>query len=145
MGDSAGQKSLKQKACLSMANSYMKPMSTQDSTKKCAACGKLFPLEHEGPCTTCGGEKINTILAFETAVMDWRPVDFSPKSIREYYEEHPIWSSMQVMLTFFPPILGFWFAGPIGVGIGLVFAVLSHLIGYKATIKIREIQEGGRE
>lgn len=107
---------------------------------ECSGCNEPLPLNHPGPCPKCGDErKTHKLNIHETvnvrASLSWQHV-------QEYWEHHPVFLTVALILTFGSPFLGLVLAGWVGVGVGLVVAAASFFLGLRGVTKVRQIKEG---
>ena len=112
---------------------------THDSVK-CSGCGYILSNDHSGPCPRCGDTRKTHNLHVEETLhvagsLHW-------KRVREYYEKHSILLAISIIVTVGSPFLGLVLAGWVGVVAGLLIGVLTLIVGFRAVIKVREIQEG---
>ena len=112
-------------------------------TVECANCGNLLAPSHKGPCPFCGSEqkliKVNvheTLNVRVTERLMWTKT-------REYFENHWPTFVATIALTIASPFIGLFVLGLIGAGIGLIFSVITLVVGFFAVTKVREVERGG--
>jgi hypothetical protein len=83
--------------------------------------------------------KTNQATAKGTATLSWVHMG---ERVRVYWERHPVWFVVNVVLVVGSPFLGLWFVGWWGVVVGLAVGLLSFWVGPKASTKVRENAQG---
>jgi hypothetical protein len=115
-------------------------MGTVDQPAQCAGCGQQLPLDHTGPCPSCGtvGKKYNVSIQETLNVRE----TLGWQHMREYYEKHRVLLPTVVIITVGAPFLGLVLAGWTGVGVGLVVGIATFFLSLRAVTKVREIRQG---
>ena len=100
-------------------------------SKECTACGQPLPMEHQGPCPNCGSERHRIVVPVGLAVEANAAahVTWEKRSIREYYERHPMTLVALIVLTLAASLVGLFLAGPVGVIVALLLGVLGLAVG----------------
>jgi hypothetical protein len=65
------------------------------------------------------------------------------KTVREYYDRHPIPLLLTLFITIGSPVLGLFLAGATGVLVGIAIGLVTFLLGARAIITVREIEDKG--
>lgn len=106
----------------------------------CAHCGVDVPVEHSGPCPSCGKEGKLVKLTLQDSITVHSSLSWETR--KEYYQKHKGALSVVVAIAILSPFLGLVLAGLCGVVVGLVLSFLSYFLGPKAITKVIEITKG---
>lgn len=106
-------------------------------TKTCKWCGASLSPAHTGPCPKCGEKGKKMVLVIDETIT----IKESVSRIREFYKKNPKILGLVIAITV-ASLLGGWFlSGLLGLGIGIILAVLSFIVPPRVT-KVREIERG---
>ncbi|CAG1013751.1 hypothetical protein [Geobacter sp.] len=106
----------------------------------CVHCGIDIPVEHSGPCPSCGKEGKTVKLTLHESITIHSSLSWETR--KEYYQKHKGALLVVVAITVLSPFLGLVIVGPIGVVVGLALGGISYYLGPIATIKVIEKTKG---
>lgn len=106
-------------------------------TKTCESCGASLSPAHIGPCPECGEKEKKMVLVSNETIQIKEYVS----RIREFYKKNPKILGLVIAIAVASLLVGWFLAGLLGLGIGIILVVLSFIVPPRVT-KVREIERG---
>ena len=108
---------------------------------RCSHCGQERSEKDKGLCSNCGKtEKTYSVHIKGNGLKISGSLSW--KHTKEYYKKNYRIHFLVIAITLGSPFIGLFFAGIPGVIAGLIFGLLSYLLGAKAVMKVKEIRHG---
>lgn len=106
-------------------------------TKTCEWCGASLSPTHTGPCPKCGKKEKKMVLVSNETIQPKESVSRT----REFYKKNKKILGLVIVITVASLSIGWFLSGLLGLGIGIILAVLSFIVPPRVT-KVREIERG---
>lgn len=112
-------------------------MGEDRSIVNCSYCSVVLPLDHLGPCPSCGREGRYTSVELNDKIPLRDSITWETR--HNYYQKNKGVQFAVIAIALISPFLGLALAGPIGVIAGIVLGGLSYFIGPMAVTKVIKI------